>query len=170
MARFPDDFSEDFSDEVRAEVLEWIKGEGIFKHEVKDEMADWHYVVEFPLESGQVSDIVMPKGKDFILVVSGLVFAEEHYKALHALPPNKKKELIFRWKMDLLFRNAEFRMIPDDNAIQRIDFSMPVYLEELTKPKLFEALREVFKCKLYIIWQLNHHFGDSRGGVEAMYL
>ena len=158
------------SNEVGREVKDWVTGEGIFKREIDDELAHWHYVVEFPLESGQVSDILMPKGKDLILVVSGLVFAEEHYKALHALPPNKKKDIIFKWKMDLLFRNAEFRMIPDDMAIQRIDFSMPVYLEELTKPKLFEALREVFKCKLYIIWQLDHLFGTEKSGVEAMYL
>ncbi|RUM33786.1 MAG: hypothetical protein DSY33_03630 [Archaeoglobus sp.] len=158
------------SGEIGREVKDWVTGEGIFKNEIEDEVAEWHYVVEFPLNSGQVSDIVMPKGKDMILVVSGLVFAEEHYKALHSLPPKKKKEVIFRWKMDLLFRNAEFRMLPDDTSIQRIDFSMPVYLEELTKSRLFEALREVFKCKLYIIWQLNHLFGDGKTGVEAMYL
>ncbi len=159
----------DISSEVGREVKEWVTSEGIFKQEVPDEVAHWHYVVEFPLESGQVSDILMPKGKDFILVMSGLVFAEEHYRALHSLPPNKKKDLIFRWKMDLLFRKAEFRMVPDDVSVQRMDFSMPVYIEELTKPKLFEALREVFRCKLYIIWHLNHLFGDSKG-VEAMYL
>ncbi len=155
--------------EAGRDVKSWIVSEGIFKQEIQDEAAEWHYVVEFPLESGQVSDIILPKGKDFILVVSGLVFAEEHYRALHNQPLNKKKEIIFKWKMDLLFRKAEFRMIPDDISIQRIDFSMPIYLEELTKPKLFEALREVFKCKLYIIWQLNHLFGDNRS-LEAMYL
>ncbi len=159
----------DIFEEAGRDVKSWITEEGIFKQEIPDETAEWHYVVEFPLDSGQVSDIVMPKKKDFILVVSGLVFAEEHYKALHSLPQNKKREIVFRWKMDLLFRNAEFRMVPDDVSIQRIDFSMPVYLEELTKPKLFEALREVFKCKLYIIWQLNHLFGENRS-LEGMYL
>jgi hypothetical protein len=71
--------------------------------------------------------------------------------------------------MDLLFRKAEFRMLPNAENLQRIDFSIPVYIEELTKPKLFEALREIFKCKLYIIWNLQHEF-DRRGDIEAMYL
>ncbi|AEA46435.1 DUF2299 domain-containing protein [Archaeoglobus veneficus] len=151
------------------DVKNWLVEEGIFKKEVPDEVAEWHYVVEFPPDSKQVTDIIKPKGKDFVLVISGLVFAENHYRALHSLPPEKKRNLIHKWKMDLLFRKAEFRMVPDAENVQRIDFSIPIYLEELTKPKLFEALREIFKCKLYIMWNLHHEF-DRKGDVDAMYL
>ena len=150
------------------DVKSWLIEEGIFKSEVPDENADWHYVVEFPIGSGQVSDIIKVKGKDIVVVVSGIILADEHYRALHSLPPEKKKKLIFKWKMDLLFRKAEFRMLPDAENLRQIEFQIPIYLEELSKPKLMEALREIFKCKLYVIWSVNHEF--ERAGKEGDYM
>ena len=150
-------------------VKQWLMEEGILKAEVPDENAEWHYVVEFPPGSNQISDVVKPAGKDFILVISGLVLSEKHYKALHSLPHDKKKNLIHKWKMDLLFRKAEFRMLPNAESLQRIDFTIPIYLEDLRKSVLFDALREIFRCKLYVIWNLQHEF-DKKGDVDAMYL
>ncbi|HIP62958.1 MAG TPA: DUF2299 domain-containing protein, partial [Archaeoglobus profundus] len=43
------------------------------------------------------------------------------------------------------------------------------YIEELTKPKLMEALREIFRCKLYIIWSVNHEF-ERTTDKDLMYL
>lgn len=147
----------------------WLIEEGILKAEVPDENAEWHFLVEFPQNSKQMNDIVKLKGKDIVLVVSGVVLSDEHYKALHSLPKEKKRVLIHRWKMDLLFRNAEFRMIPDAENVKQIEFQVPIYMEELTKPKLMSALREVFKCKLYIIWNVNYEF-EKRKDLDAMYL
>ena len=154
---------------MRDQVKRWLVEEGIFKSEVPDENADWHFVVEFPAESGQISDIIKIRGRDLVLVVSGVILADEHYRALHSLPPEKKRRIIFKWKMDLLFRKAEFRMIPDADNIRQIEFQIPIYLEELTKPKLMEALREIFKCKLYIIWSVNYEF-EKPEGKDMMYL
>ena len=154
---------------MRDEVKRWLIEEGIFKSEVPDENAEWHYVVEFPAESGQISDIIKLKGRDIVLVISGVILAEEHYRALHSLPPERKKKLIFKWKMDLLFRKAEFRMLPDAENLRQIEFQIPLYLEELTKPKLMEALREIFKCKLYIIWSVNYEF-ERTDSKDFMYL
>jgi hypothetical protein len=116
-----------------------------------------------------MSDIVKLKGRDVVLVVSGVVLSDEHYKALHSLPREKKRALIHKWKMDLLFRNAEFRMIPNAENVKQIEFQVPLYLEELTKSELIKALREIFKCKLYIIWSVNYEF-EKRKDLDAMYL
>jgi len=154
---------------MREKVKHWLIEEGIFKTEVPDDNADWHFVVEFPIGSNQISDIIKLKGRDLVVVVSGIILAEHHYKALHSLPKEKKRNLIFKWKMDLLFRKAEFRMLPDAENIRQIEFQVPIYVEELTKPKLMEALREIFKCKLYIIWSVNHEF-EKTTDKDLMYL
>ncbi|HIP25757.1 MAG TPA: DUF2299 domain-containing protein [Archaeoglobus profundus] len=154
---------------MREKVKHWLIEEGIFKTEVPDDNADWHFVVEFPSGSNQISDIIKLKGRDLVVVVSGIILAEHHYKALHSLPKEKKRNLIFKWKMDLLFRKAEFRMLPDAENIRQIEFQVPIYVEELTKPKLMEALREIFKCKLYIIWSVNHEF-EKTTDKDLMYL
>jgi len=154
---------------MREKVKQWLIEEGIFKTEVPDDNADWHFVVEFPIGSNQISDIIKVKGRDLVVVVSGIILAEHHYKALHSLPKEKKKNLIFKWKMDLLFRKAEFRMLPDAENLRQIEFQVPIYIEELTKPKLMEALREIFRCKLYIIWSVNHEF-EKTTDKDLMYL
>ena len=150
-------------------VKSWLAEEGILKAEVPDENAEWHFLVEFPLNSKQMCDVIKLKDRDLVLVVSGIVLSEDHYKALHSLPTEKKRALIHKWKMDLLFRNAEFRMIPDAENVKQIEFQVPLYLEELTKSELMRALRDVFKCKLYIIWSVNYEF-EKRKDLDAMYL
>ncbi len=147
----------------------WLMEEGILKAEVPDDNAEWHFLVEFPQSSNQMNDVLKLKDRDIVLVVSGIVLSEEHYKALHSLPTDKKRALIHRWKMDLLFRSAEFRMIPNAENVRQIEFQVPIYVEELTKPELMRALREIFKCKLYIIWSVNYEF-EKRKDLDAMYL
>ena len=155
--------------DVFSSVKDWLLEEGILKSEVPDEMAEWHYVVEFPAKSNQVSDIIKPKDRKMILVLSGIVLSESHYKAFNSLTPEEKQKLIHKWKMDLLFRRADFRLIPDAMNLQRIEFSIPIFEDSLTKTSVIEALRELFKCKLYIIWNVQHEF-DRFTDVNSMYL
>ncbi len=150
-------------------IKQWLIEEGILKAEIPDERAEWHYVVEFPQNSNQVSDVLKPIDKDVVIVISGIVLSENHYKALHSLSYEKKRNLIFKWKMDLLFREAEFRMIPNDEMLQRIEFSAIIYPDELKKSVLIKALREIFRCKLYIIWNVRHEF-DKTNSIDSMYL
>ena len=150
-------------------VKEWLLEEGILKSEVPDEMADWHYVVEFPAKSNQVSDIVKPKDKRMILLLSGIVLSESHYRAFNSLTPEEKQKLVHKWKMDLIFRRADFRLIPDAMNLQRVEFSIPIFEDALSKSSVIEALRELFKCKLYIIWNVQHEF-DRFSDVNSMYL
>lgn len=149
-------------------VKEWLKEEDIFKKEVADDDSEWHYVVQFPSESNQVSDIIKPQGKDFILVLSGLALSEKHTRAFNSLPSNKKRDLMHQWKMDLLFRDAEFKMHSEKENLQRVDFSLPIYAENVKKSALMDGLREVFRCKMYIIWNLQHEF-EGYSDVDAMF-
>jgi len=137
-------------------VKRWLTEEGILKSEISDENADWHFLVEFPPDSGQTSNVIKLKGRDAVLVASGITLSDEHYNALHSLPEEKKRSLIYRWMIDLLFRDVEFRMVPDTEHVKQIEFQVPLYLEDLKKSDLMKALREIFKCKLYVVWNLNH--------------
>jgi hypothetical protein len=152
-----------------SEVKKWLLEEEILKSEVPDDAADWHYVVEFPAKSNQVADIIKPKGKNMILLLSGIVLSEQHYRAFNSLTLEKKKNLIHRWKMDLIFRRVDFRMLPDAVNLQRIEFSLPIFEDELKKSTLIEGLREIFKCKLYIIWNVQYEF-DKFSEPNSMYL
>lgn len=151
------------------EIKKWFIDEGIFKEEISDEKAEWHFLVEFPSNSKQVSDVLKPKNKDIIVVASGIALSEEHYRAMSSLPAKKRNEIIYRWKMDLLFRKAEFRIRAEGGNVQRIEFSIPVYLEEASRGEIMSSLREVFRSKMYIIWSLQHEFEGTSNDIDAMF-
>lgn len=145
--------------------------EGFFKTELKDNAAEWRYVVEFPPGTEHFSEIFMPKGQNILIVATGVTLSEEVYKALISMPENKRKDLIFKWKKDLLFTKADFRMIPNDEYLQKIEFAVPIFPEKLSRAELIEALREIYKCKLYIIWSLQHEIGNKKSKDNcAMYV
>jgi hypothetical protein len=149
-------------------VKEWLVEEGIFKKEIQDENADWHYLVEFPISSNHVTDIIKPKDKKVVLLVSGIVLSEKHQRAFNNLSEEEKKKLVHKWKMDLLFRNADFRFIPDSLSLKSVEFTIPIFEDEIGKGKLMNGLREIFKCKLYIIWSVQMELKEV--GEPSMYI
>jgi len=151
------------------EIKKWFVEEGIFKEEISDEKAEWHYLVEFPAGSKQISDVLKPIKKDVVIVASGIALSKEHYRAMSTLPAKKRNEIIYKWKMDLLFRKAEFRIRANGSNVQKIEFSVPVYLEEASRGEIMDSLREVFRSKMYIIWSLQHEFEGVSNDVDAMF-
>ncbi len=148
----------DLTEDKFSKVKDWLIEEGLMRKEVPDEMADWHYVVEFPQKSNQVSDVLKPKDRRIVLLITGIVLSENHFRAFNSLTEEKKRKLIHRWKMDLIFRKADFRFLPDSFNLQKVEFSLPVFEDELSKSTVIHGLRELFKCKLYIIWNVQHEF------------
>ncbi len=139
---------------VKEKIKAWLEEAEILREEIEDEKADFHFVVEFPLGSGQSCEIVNPKNKDIVIFGSRLVLAEAHYKALHSLPKAQKFNLLWQIRFDLLFREPEFRILPNAEEFKSIEFTKALYHEEINKPAVFKALREIYRCKLYIIWKM----------------
>jgi hypothetical protein len=153
--------------ELAARVKSWLEKEGILKDEVENEKAEFHFIVNFPRGSKYISEVIKPKDRDYIIVGSSIQLAEEHYKALHSLPKAEKEALLWQWRFDLLFRDAEFRMVPSAQELKGLEFTRSLYEEEVTRVTLIGALREIFKCKLYIIWRVAQLMGrvESEGQI-----
>ena len=148
-------------DNVMEKVRRWLVEEGIYKGEIPDENATYHFAVEVPLGSGLKADIIQPKNKkDLVLIVGTVVLVEQHYNALKSMPKTKREELLWEMRFELLFRDSDFQIIPSAEGFKGIQFTRPRYFDGLTKNKFFECLRENFKCQLYIIWKMNQLFGE----------
>ncbi len=139
----------------------WLEKEGILKEEIETEKSEFHFIVNFPAGSNYISEVIKPRERDYLIVGSSIQLAEEHYRVLHSLPKAEKEALLWQWRFDLLFRNAEFRMVPNARELKGVEFTRSIYLEDLTRTSLVEALREIFKCKLYIIWRVAQLMGRS---------
>ena len=64
-------------------------------------------------------------------------------------------------RFELLFRNSDFNMIPNAEDPQTIQFIRPLHFEGLTKNVLMDAIREDYKCHLFVVWTMQRLFGAA---------
>ena len=161
--------------EIRDKIKAWMVQEGLFKEEVPQENLYFQLAAEFPAKSGRHLSIIQPRNhEDMIVVFSRIRLADSHQKALAAMPPKDRDGLIWMMRYDLLFQDSSFEMEPSGCDLQSIRFTREIYYDGLTKNNLMEAVRENFKCELYVVWKFQEIFGDGptnriAGPPEPMY-
>jgi hypothetical protein len=162
-------------DETRDRIRAWLTQEALFKEELVEENLHFQLAAEYPAKSGRHLSVIQPKNhEDMIVVFSRIRLADPHKKALSAMPPKERERLIWQMRYDLLFQDSSFEMESEGNDLQSIRFTREIYYDGLTKNKLMEAIRENFKCELYIVWKFQEVFGDGQankvaGPPEPMY-
>ena len=149
-------------DEVMRKVQAWLTEEGVYRDKVPDDNANYHYKIEFPQGSGRPADIIQPKPRDdLILIISGVSLSEEHYEGLKSKSKKERDDILWDMRFDLLFRNSDFNMLPNLDDLKTIQFIRPLHFEGLTKNVLMDAIREDYKCHLYIVWKMQRLFGAA---------
>ncbi len=148
--------------DTRDKIKRWLTEEGLFKEEVPGENLYYQIAAEFPASSGRHLSIIQPRDhEDMIVVFSRIMLAEIHQKAFSALPPREKEQLLWRMRYDLLFQDSSFEIEPVGADMRSIRFTREIYYDGLTKNKLMEAVRENFKCELYVVWKFQEIFGEG---------
>ena len=82
-------------------------------------------------------------------------------RAFAALPFPEKERIKWQIRYDLLFQDSSFEIQPVGQDIRSIRFSREIYYDGLTKDKLMQAIRENFKCELYVVWKFQELFGEG---------
>ena len=156
--------------DVAMRVRDWLVEDGIYKDRVADENADYHFLVEVPPGSGQYIDVVFPKNRDdMIVIASGVKLADEHYRALMSLSEDRREELLWEIKFKLLFLPTGFQILPNVKEPQIFQFTREIYFDGLNKNLFMDSIKQVYRCKLYIIWVMQKNFGFEEGGSYPMY-
>jgi hypothetical protein len=151
-------------EETRDKIKTWLIEEELFKEQVQDENLRFHLAAEYPAHSGRHVSIIQPKNRDDMIVVfSRIRLADLHRKAIAALPSKEKAQFLWRMRYDLLFRESSFEMEPRGGDLESIHFTREIYYDGLCKNKLMEAVRENFKCELYVVWKFKESFGEGQG-------
>jgi hypothetical protein len=162
-------------EETREKIKTWLAAEGLLKEEVQIENLYFQLAAEFPAQSGRHLSIIQPRShEDMIVVFSRIRLADSHQKALSAMPPKERERLIWQMRYDLLFQDSGFEIEPGGGDLQSIRFTREIYYDGLTKNELMRAIRENFKCELYVVWKFQEVFGEGQanriaGPPEPMY-
>jgi len=161
--------------DTQEKIKTWLVQEGLFKEEVQAENLCFQLAAEFPAQSGRHLSIIQPKNhEDMIVVFSRIRLADAHQMALSAMPPKERERLLWQMRYDLLFQDSSFEIEPVGSDLQSIRFTREIYYDGLTKNKLMEAIRDNFKCELYVVWKFQEIFGEGptnkiAGPPEPMY-
>jgi len=150
---------------TREKIRGWLVQEGLFKAEDQPEHLYFQIAAEFPAKTGRHLSVIQPRGhEDLIVVFSRIRLAEAHQKALAALPAKERERLIWQMRYDLLFQDCSFEIEPGGGNLQSIRFTREIYYDGLTKNELMQAIRNNFKCELYVVWKFQEIFGEGKNG------
>lgn len=148
--------------DARDKIKCWLTEEGLFREELPGENLYYQIAAEFPASSGRHFSILQPwDHEDMIVIFSRIMLAEVHQKAFSALPLREKEQLLWRMRYDLLFQDSSFEIEPVGADMRSIRFTREIYYDGLTKNRLMEAVRENFKCELYVVWKFQEIFGEG---------
>jgi hypothetical protein len=148
------------SNEWKKKVYDWLAQEGMFRKEVDDPKSAFHFGINYPVGSPYHIEVVKPRDmKDGVLIVSVLRVAPSHQTALAKLSPEKRKPLIHNLKLRLLSRHPGFSVKEQDGVWDAVQFQVRLLHDRLSKTTLLEAIDDVFRSMLFVIWTFGHHFG-----------
>lgn len=157
-------------EEMARKVRDWLVEEGIYKDKIADENADYHFLAEIPPNSRQFIDIVFPRNRDdMVVVASGIKLSDEHYRSLMGLSAEKRDEVLWKMRFDLLFLPTGFQILPDANNPQLFQFTRELYFDGLNKNLFMDAVKQVHRCKLYVIWTMQRISGKRDEPDMSMY-
>ncbi|MDI9645781.1 MAG: DUF2299 family protein [Archaeoglobales archaeon] len=144
-------------------VKNWLVDEGIYKDRIPDDTAKVHFLAEIPPNSQQMIDIIFPKNReDMIIIGSGIKLADEHYKALMTLKKEKREEILWEMRFTLLFLETGFQILPSAEDPQIFNFTREIYADGLNKNLFMDAIKQVHRCKLYVVWMMQKLFGKVK--------
>ncbi len=141
-------------------IYDWLAEEGMFRKDVDDPKATFHFGINFPVNSPYHIEIVKPRDmKDGVLIVSVLRVAPSHRTALAKLSVEKRKPLLHELKLQLLSRRPGFSVKENEGVWDAVQFQVRLLNDNLSKTTLLEAIDDVFRSMLIVIWTFGHNFG-----------
>jgi len=147
-------------------IKRWLVDRGYFVEEEKREEAHFQYAARSSIGMNFV--VVQPKGLTrSVLVAARLTLHPDHLRALEAMKPSERHELLMEIRYGLLFSPAAFRTEPPENELVRsFVFEAEITYDELTEGSLLRAMNDVQRGLLYVVWKLTDTLGEARSGED----
>jgi hypothetical protein len=110
--------------------------------------------------------IIRPEAwKKTVLIVSEVLINDDRVKSIESMRPKDRDEFLHNLQKDITFAPAQFAFDPtfDTTGIPRsIQFSKEICYDGLTQDRLNDAMRDVVRSALFVIWQIRKEFGNPK--------
>ncbi|HIH70231.1 DUF2299 family protein [Methermicoccus shengliensis] len=156
----------DTPEQASSLIKRWLVDRGYFVEEEKREEAHFQYAARSGIGMNFV--VVQPKAlRRSVIVAARLTLHPDHLKALHAMNPSERHELLMDIRYGLLFSPTAFRTEPpEDDLVRSFVFEVEITYDELTEGSLLRAMNDVQRGLLYVVWKLTDAFGKAQSGED----
>jgi len=150
-------------------IRKWLEEEGIFRMEVPDENANFHYVVNYPED--HVIDVLQPAGKrDMVLIACATSVSPEHQAGIRDMSMVKRTEFLWDVRFAINRFGVDFQLDHPENVLNGYLVTDEIFFDGLTKDRLISTIKKVFRAKLHVMWMIQERFGDEKREHDSMYV
>lgn len=148
-------------EQAKETIKKWLNENNHKVSEIKDENANFHFEVDYPLGTQKRQRIIQPKEyPGLIVLLNGVALAHEHIEKLSKMKEEKREAFYAEVRNDLIFLENSYDMNLDEAGVaKQVQFSFEFYLDSLTKTSLFKGLLLNHRTLLYIVSKFNEKFG-----------
>lgn len=149
------------SSQLEKKVEELCLGEGITLTKVHNVTANFQLNLQFPTPQSNIN-VFQPKGKDDMIIIGAVIeIAQPHRQSLRALDTKRREEFIWNLRLTLARGNVEFELRHPDNVLEFVRVHKFLYEDGFSKTAFMNALFDVNRSKLLVIWSIQKEFGVS---------
>lgn len=124
-------------------------------------MANFQLNLQFPTPQSNIN-VFQPKGKDDMIVIGAVIeIAQPHRQSLRALDTKRREEFIWNLRIALAKGSVEFELRHPDNVLEFVRVHKFLYEDGFSKNAFMNALFDVNRSKLLVIWSIQKEFGIS---------
>jgi hypothetical protein len=148
-------------------IKDWIEQRGISAGiKIDPTPEDFYFQFTGKDEAEIPFTIFQPKGwKKTILILSQVEINEDRVKSIESMRLKDRDEFLYNFQKDISFAPANIAFDPsfDETGIPRgIQFQSEICYDGLTEDRLNDAMRNVVKCTLFVIWRIRKEFGNPK--------
>jgi len=142
-------------------IKKWLTENHHDVNEIKDDNANFHYEIDYPLASQKRQRIIQPKEyPGLVVLLNGVSLAPEHMGKLAELKEEERDDFYESIRKDLLFLDNSYDLNMDEKGIvKQVQFSYELYFDGLSKTNLYKGLLLNHRTLLYIVSTFNESFG-----------
>ncbi len=159
-------------DQAKETILKWLKENHHQIDEFKDDNANFHFEIDFPVGTMKKQRIIQPKDyPQLVLILNGVSIAPEHSDMLKQMKEGVRENFYNAIRKDLMFSEASYDLNLDQEGIaKQVQFSYEFYFDALTKTQLYKALLLNYRVLLYFVTTFNDKFGipEMKNAPETM--
>jgi len=150
--------------ETKEKILGWLKEESLSPEDVADPNAYFNFGVKV---SGSPLHVVQSVGAiDGVIVGANLILTPTQMDQLKSMDGKTRQEFFWDLRLALLKNNrlGDFQIKPDPpDSIQEVFVSSRrIFYDALTKDRLINAIGDVYRAVMMVIWMLERYAGVSR--------